>query len=165
MPETNGSIQITLNMKKIVFSIIFLIVLNTIASAHNGEQHEKQETGTTQSDSTNHEEEPAHENHEHPDGVDSEAEASHQHLTDENISASIDEFPHIHPLIVHFPIVLLIVAAILAVANILFRKKEIDWIITLTVFIGFAGAYASSKWFHPHTHGLSERAQFSIRGT
>jgi hypothetical protein len=47
MPETNGSIQITLNMKKIVFSIIFLIVLNTIASAHNGEQHEKQETGTT----------------------------------------------------------------------------------------------------------------------
>jgi uncharacterized membrane protein len=78
------------------------------------------------------------------------------------VHASISDFPHIHPLIVHFPIMLLLIAAAIQFVNILFRKKELNWAVTIMVLLGFVTAYASTHWSHPHTDGLTEHAELVL---
>tara|TARA_R110001592_G_scaffold68626_1_gene210277 strand:- start:35212 stop:35877 length:666 start_codon:yes stop_codon:yes gene_type:complete len=75
------------------------------------------------------------------------------------VKADFDEFPNLHPLIVHFPIVLLLLAALLSIANIFFLKRDLDWIITIFTGLGALGAYAAGRWFHPHAHDLTEQMQ------
>ena len=75
------------------------------------------------------------------------------------LKADFDEFPNLHPLIVHFPIVLLLLAALLSIANIFFLKRDVDWIITIFTGLGALGAYAAGRWFHPHAHDLTEQMQ------
>ena len=83
-----------------------------------------------------------------------------QNVTNQkSVTASISDFPSLHPLIVHFPIVLLIVGFILALVNIIFLKKEFDWVISFFLLFGFIGALAAGKWLHPHTHEISEYAE------
>ncbi|KAA3436009.1 MULTISPECIES: hypothetical protein [Rufibacter] len=78
------------------------------------------------------------------------------------VHASLSDFPHIHPLIVHFPIMLLMIAAAMQFVNILFQKKELNWAVTIMVLLGFITAYASSYWSHPHTSGLSAHAELVL---
>ncbi|PIQ21360.1 MAG: hypothetical protein COW65_09605 [Cytophagales bacterium CG18_big_fil_WC_8_21_14_2_50_42_9] len=78
------------------------------------------------------------------------------------VHASFADFPHIHPLIVHFPIMLLMIAAAMQFLNILFQKKELNWAVTIMVLVGFVTAYASSHWSHPHTSGLSAHAELVL---
>jgi uncharacterized membrane protein len=78
------------------------------------------------------------------------------------VHASFADFPHIHPLIVHFPIMLLMIAAAMQFLNILFLKKELNWAVTIMVLVGFVTAYASSHWSHPHTSGLSAHAELVL---
>jgi uncharacterized membrane protein len=78
------------------------------------------------------------------------------------VHASFADFPHIHPLIVHFPIMLLMIAAAMQFVNILFQKKELNWAVTIMVLVGFITAYASSHWSHPHTSGLSAHAELVL---
>lgn len=62
-----------------------------------------------------------------------------------------DIFPNKHPLVVHFPIVLLLVAADVQLCNILFLRRELDWITTVATITGFSTAYYVTKIAHPHT--------------
>ena len=75
------------------------------------------------------------------------------------MKADFDEFPNLHPLLVHFPIVLLLLAALISIANIHFLKRDLDWIITIFTGLGALGAYAAGRWFHPHAHDLTEQMQ------
>tara|TARA_R110002072_G_scaffold135388_4_gene276652 strand:+ start:934 stop:1599 length:666 start_codon:yes stop_codon:yes gene_type:complete len=77
----------------------------------------------------------------------------------QSVKADIDEFPNLHPLLVHFPIVLLLLAALISIANILILKRDLDWIITIFTGLGALGAYAAGRWFHPHVHDLTEQVQ------
>lgn len=77
----------------------------------------------------------------------------------QSVKADFDEFPNLHPLLVHFPIVLLLLAALISIANILFLKRDLDWIITIFTGLGALGAYAAGRWFHPHAHDLTEQMQ------
>lgn len=76
-----------------------------------------------------------------------------------NIAASLDEFPNLHPLIVHFAIVMLPVGAVLQLVNVYFMKKEVAWIASGTAAVGFVAAYLAAGPYHPHTHELSEQAK------
>ncbi|WP_225987802.1 hypothetical protein [Rufibacter sp. LB8] len=78
------------------------------------------------------------------------------------VHASIADFPHIHPLIVHFPIMLLMIAAAMQFVNILFQNKVLNWSVTIMVLLGFVTAYASTHWSHPHTDGLTEHAELVL---
>jgi predicted membrane channel-forming protein YqfA (hemolysin III family) len=69
-----------------------------------------------------------------------------------------EEFPSNHPLVVHFVIVLLIFGALIYVANIYFRKKELAWTAFLLFLLGLAAAFVASYSLHPHTKGLTEEA-------
>ncbi len=55
---------------------------------------------------------------------------------DQTVHASFADFPHIHPLIVHFPIMLLLIAAVMQFLNVLFLKKELNWAVTIMVLVG-----------------------------
>lgn len=76
-----------------------------------------------------------------------------------NVQADFDEFPNLHPMVVHFPIVLLLFAAILQLIQLFVMKHTMDWVILLIVGSGFIGAYAAGTLVHPDTEGLTEMAK------
>jgi uncharacterized membrane protein len=75
------------------------------------------------------------------------------------VKAALDDFPNLHPLVVHFPIVLLLLGAFLQLIQIFTLKRNLDWIILLTVGGGFIGAYIAGVYAHPHTQDLTEMAK------
>lgn len=68
------------------------------------------------------------------------------------------DFPNLHPLVVHLPIVLILLAAALQ-ALLVFRDwPQVRWIALAVMAGGFAGAVAASTVFHALPMGLSPRA-------
>jgi uncharacterized membrane protein len=75
-----------------------------------------------------------------------------------SVTAGWEDFPNLHPLIVHFPIVLLVIAAFFQIGGFFVFKKEISWMVLIIVVLGFLGAYIAGRFVHPHTHELTEQA-------
>ncbi|MGN6603554.1 MAG: hypothetical protein ACTHK8_13960 [Ginsengibacter sp.] len=63
-------------------------------------------------------------------------------------TGSLSDFPKMHPLIVHVPIMFLILAALMQLASFFVFKSEFSWITLILLVIGFVGAYLSSGVFH-----------------
>ena len=73
--------------------------------------------------------------------------------------ATLSEFPSLHPLVVHFPIVLLILAAFSQLIGLFTLKRELGWVTLGLVALGLLGAYVSGSYVHPHTtDDISPRA-------
>ncbi len=144
-------------MRKISFLVTFLFILSFVglkaAYAHDGEKHDttaKEQPKAKAADTTATQY-----------TVTPEAHAKHEQAP-ASIHASVDDFPNKHPLFVHFPIVLLLVAAAVQLANILFLKKELDWITTILTIVSFIMAYYVAKIAHPHTTGLTAHAKLVL---
>jgi uncharacterized membrane protein len=122
-----------------------LLLLVSLSYGHGGKGHKKD---SVRQDSVIVENSPDH-------------HQEHHHAADHSSQADtgLDEFPSFHPLIVHFAIVLIIIAALLQLINIVLLKKEFAWIITGLMVVGFIAAVLASTSFHPHTRGLSEQAK------
>ncbi|MBA9079105.1 DUF2231 domain-containing protein [Rufibacter quisquiliarum] len=146
-----------------LFLLCFLFISVALSPrtviAHGGEKH-KEKAKTPQADSSRQEPEDSRDTVVLKDVTPAE-HAGHVANPGE-VHASLADFPHIHPLIVHFPIMLLMIAAAMQFVNILFRKKELNWAVTIMVLVGFVTAYASSYWSHPHTSGLSAHAELVL---
>lgn len=102
----------------------------------------------------------AHEGHHHLAAIDTVKKAMNMADTsklsaDNTMPLKSTSFSTFHPLIVHFPIVLLIVAALLQVVGLFYAKKNWDIITLLLLAGGALGAYLSGSYFHPHTEGLT----------
>lgn len=82
-----------------------------------------------------------------------------QAYADGNYTASWDAFPTLHPLVVHFPLVLLLLAAIAQIASFFVFRRELSWVTLMLLTGGFVGAIVAATFVHPHTQGLSARAQ------
>lgn len=67
-------------------------------------------------------------------------------------------FSTLHPLVVHFPIVLLIIAALLQLVGLFYTKNNWDYITLFLLAGGALAAYFSGSFFHPHTEGLTHEA-------
>lgn len=141
------------------FWIILQIVNAPGLRAHGNEKHGKK-SQANQVDTL------SAKNHDQADtitgGTVSIAEHAGHIVDKKTVHASISDFPHIHPLIVHFPIMLLMIAAAIQLVNIYFFRKELNWVVTVLTLIGFITAYASTYWAHPHTDGLTEHAKLVL---
>ncbi|MFC6224931.1 DUF2231 domain-containing protein [Hymenobacter artigasi] len=68
------------------------------------------------------------------------------------------DFPNLHPLVVHFPIVLILLAAALQAALVFRDWPPVRWITLVVMAGGFAGALAASTVFHAEPAGLGTQA-------
>jgi uncharacterized membrane protein len=81
---------------------------------------------------------------------------------DTGVTARFRDFPSIHPLIVHFAISFILIAALMQIVNIFLLKREVAWMILGILLIGLVAAYLASSGFHPHTHGISRHAKLVL---
>lgn len=140
---------------KVYFLSLLLLASIVSADGHGGKRHKKD--STAQTDSTNHAEQ---KEHAQGDTIHHHAEGMKVH--ESKVTADFDDFPSLHPLIVHFAIGLIIVAAAIQLLNVILLKKEIAWIIGALLLVGFLAAWFAAKDFHPHTHGLTEHAELVL---
>lgn len=77
----------------------------------------------------------------------------------EKVTADFKDFPNLHPLVVHVPIMMLLLAAALEILGFFVFKEAISWIVLGFILIGFLGAYAAAVLTHPHVSNLPEHAQ------
>lgn len=86
------------------------------------------------------------------------AHGGHKHDANVTLPVGIDNFPSYHPLAVHFPIVLLIIAAIIQIIALFSEYKVLHYLVAGITVFGFIGAYVASSILHPHTVPLSPTA-------
>lgn len=136
-------------MKTRLVLLLVLILFAVIRmDAHKGHKKKKQDSTVTQVE------------HIQGDTVHHHDEAMVSNQS--KVTAALDDFPSLHPLIVHFAIVLIVVAAALQLLNLILIKKEIAWIIAAILLIGVLAAWMAGRNFHPHTHGISEHAKMVL---
>ena len=70
----------------------------------------------------------------------------------------LDEFPTLHPMVVHLPVVLLPFAFLLLVIEFFSRFKSPQLPSIIATFGGTAGALMASYWLHPHVESISRDA-------
>ena len=75
-----------------------------------------------------------------------------------NPNPGLSEFPSKHPMIVHFPIVLLLVAFFTQLASFFIWGKELSMVTLVLLAGGAIGAYIASNFAHPHTTELNDVA-------
>lgn len=142
-------------MKVYFISIVLLCACGTVAMAHGGKTHTKDSTaaqaGSVKQESGAHVQ--GDTVHHHDEGMQSD---------ESKLTAELSDFPSLHPLIVHFAIVLIILAAALQLLNAIILKKDLAWLIAAILSIGFLAAWFASRDLHPHTHGLSEHAELVL---
>ncbi|MFD2247745.1 hypothetical protein [Pontibacter ruber] len=157
--------------KIVCYSITLFAFVQLIAAspalAHGGEKHEKKKTETTvvktETVDTATSQQAATDTAEASSPVPSTTVHTEAHeQTPSEVHASLSDFPNTHPLIVHFPIMLLKVAAAVLLANILFLRKELNWLVTIAALVGFITAYLAANYNHPHTDGLTTHAQLVL---
>ena len=133
-------------MKSLSAALIALLMsFSVIAFAHGGKDHKKDSSAQTSQDSS----------HQHVDTAGPSAHIAGHHAD----TPPLDNFPNLHPLIVHFPIVLLIIAALMQWISLFVFKKELTWVAWSLLILGFIGAYMASGIFHAHTSELPEATQ------
>lgn len=76
--------------------------------------------------------------------------------------APLSDYPTYHPMVVHMPIVLLLLAALLQFVVLIKPSSPLSWLTFLIAFSGTAGAYVAGTLVHPHTDGLSDAAQLAL---
>jgi uncharacterized membrane protein len=141
---------------KTIISIFLLSIFALSAFAHDKVKHESKIQDTVISAT-----EKAHQ-HEAAQENETAVAHSHQHHTS-GTTASFSDFPSLHPLVVHFPIVLLVVAFILQAASVFVFREQLSWVVLITLVFGFAGAVVAGKYVHPHTtDAISEHAAFVL---
>ena len=132
-------------MKRIFLFIIFILATTAIMYSHGSENHSKKKKTTTEQV-----EKTLHDNH------------SHNHNKKVEWDATLDDFPTLHPLVVHFPIVLLLFAVLSQIVSFFIFKEQLSWVTLIMILVGVAGAYAAGKYVHPHTAELSNQAQWLL---
>lgn len=144
-------------MKTTILCFLILFVALTTVVAHDGKKLKNDSTKAPMDSTMNMAEEQEHVAgdtiHHHEEGMT---------VDESKVTADLKDFPTLHPLIVHFAIVLIIVAAGLQLLNVMMLKKEISWIIAGILLAGVLVAWIAAKNFHPHTHGISEHAQLVL---
>ncbi len=143
------------------FTVLSLLLSGPALLLAHEEPHDDS-TQTTQADqetqNTN-DEEGITENAENTALSSAGEEASDAEQKETSLFAPFRDFPNLHPLVVHFPIVLLLLAVLTQFAGVFIFRKELSWVTLFLLLTGFAGAILASQVFHPHASGLTDKVQ------
>ncbi len=115
------------------------LVSSYVASAHIGHDHDNQQEGTSQ-------ESAARVINDTASGLAGGQAVTEQ--SDEEIY--LRDFPTYHPLVVHFPIVLLLLAAVLQIVALFIKNKTLDYVILGVVGAGAVSGFIAGNFVHPH---------------
>lgn len=63
-------------------------------------------------------------------------------------TGTLADFPRLHPLVVHFPIVFIILAFIVQIVSFFVFRKELSWVSLFLIVLGFIGAYIATNILH-----------------
>ena len=137
----------------LVFSLVLFIYYPVFGL--DQDQHAKQDTTVNSTDTAAHSQEHVH----LEASPDTGQEDHHDEVMVTIVEAEFSDFPNLHPLMVHFPIVLLILAFFSQLAALFIWKKELSLITGILLLAGFIGAYLVTTVFHPHTGELDEAAK------
>lgn len=85
-----------------------------------------------------------------------ETKSEHDHANMPNTMNMVEDFPNYHPLVVHFPIVLILVAALFQVLAFFVYKNEFSFAALLILFFGTVTVWLASNTFHAHPMNLPE---------
>ncbi len=74
----------------------------------------------------------------------------------ESVFDSFSSFPNLHPMIVHFPVVLLLLAFVTQLIALFGWRMELGWITWFLLLGGFIGAILATQVFHVHVGDVPE---------
>ena len=136
-------------MKSIIFITAGLLLFCLSAYAQESHDHNHDEHSEAQTEVVDSAEVATMDQHEHE---------VHEEAVPFSTSTNpgLSEFPSKHPMIVHFPIVLLIVAFFTQFASFFIWGKELSMVTFVLLAGGAIGAYIASNFAHPHTTELSD---------
>ena len=143
--------------KFFILTLTILLLMGNIIFAHSDEGQLKKEQDTTSLilDKTQVSATTTSQNHNEMD--------NHSMIKEsEIVDASMSDFPNLHPLVVHFPIVLLLLAVFAQIGSFIIWKKQLNWVAFLLLAGGFLGAYVASTYVHPHTTNMTEAASLVL---
>lgn len=116
-------------MKIFILTILFITIISGISFAHSGHNH------------------------------DSGGETLSTFQQIEILKTETNSFPSLHPMLVHFPIVLFLLAAVLQMTNLFLKNRTVLWITVICTIVAFVNGYIASTLLHPHTSGLTTSAK------
>lgn len=128
-------------------ALIAILAATGLACAHMGEDHEEHATMPDSAMT-------------HMEGMEHSAPVQPTVAKD----TVMTDFPTLHPLAVHFPIVLLPTGFVLLALGIGFRNPGLRLAGWGTAFAGTAGAWVSSTILHVHTMGLTSAPMAIFEG-
>lgn len=127
-------------MKKIIISLLVLFLMTSSGAIFAHERpHVNQESLTS--------------SQRQADSLMQIEMAQHQQME------AVNAFPNYHPLIVHFPIVLLLMALIFQVLSFFSLKKEFGWTTFILLALGVIATWISSNTFHAMPGEISSKAK------
>lgn len=86
------------------------------------------------------------------------ASASQNTSESSGVFYSLSDFPNLHPLVVHFPVVLLVLSFFSQLIGLFIYRKEFSWLTMFLLLGGFFGALLAGMVFHPDVDGIPEKA-------
>lgn len=86
------------------------------------------------------------------------ASASQSKSESSGVFYSLRDFPNLHPLVVHFPVVLLLLSFFSQLIGLFIYRKEFSWLTMFLLLGGFVGALFAGMVFHPDVKGIPDKA-------
>lgn len=124
----------------LALTVLLSVVFTQKLAAHDPQQHRKEEKKEAAVDSTAH----------------TDDSVSHVVAHDAEIHLgalpSLEEFPNYHPLLVHFPIVIILIAFFMQIFGFFIKSDIYHKTILAIIVLGYATAYLAAAWKHPHVN-------------